>query len=114
MTTDRRPPIDEAFAAQFLLQVSDRLPSTELERWRAAAPSIRSDAAQIAKENARFAEFFHRNGAPEVTATLCALDDIWAEELRKPGYGVHFERPTTLAKGDDACRFQFTKIDPPE
>jgi hypothetical protein len=60
-----------------------------------------------------FNEFFRQNGAPEITPILCALDDVWADELCKPKYGVHFERPTTLARGDDACRFQFTKTEVP-
>lgn len=62
-------------------------------------------------ERCLFNEFFRRNGAPEVTPILCALDNVWADELSKPKYGVRFERPTTLAKGDDACRFQFTKTE---
>lgn len=57
-----------------------------------------------------FADFFVANGAPAVTPVLCALDMVWAEELAHPRYGVRFERPTTLAAGDDACRFQFTRI----
>ena len=65
-------------------------------------------------ERCLFNEFFRQNGAPEVTPILCALDNIWADELSKPRYGVRFERPTTLAKGDDACRFQFTKTEAPE
>lgn len=57
-----------------------------------------------------FNDFFRANGAPEVTPICCAIDDLWAEELEKPQYGVRFDRPTTLARGDDMCRFQFTKI----
>jgi hypothetical protein len=60
-------------------------------------------------ETCLFNEFFRRNAAPEVTPILCALDNVWADELSKPRYGVRFERPTTLAKGDDVCRFQFSK-----
>ena len=212
--------IDDAFASQFLRGVSERLTSTELERWQADQVAIRPDASRIAEENARLAEdpaagrwiqlssmllatyrslrsslgdekraltilrealtrplqgqitsyiqarfgisqdapqeafhhvsenfksrgelsfgrsfryvdaihddrrafvnierclfneFFRRNGAPEITPILCALDNVWADELSKPRYGVRFERPTTLAKGDDACRFQFTKTEP--
>jgi hypothetical protein len=59
-------------------------------------------------ERCLFNEFFRKNGAPEVTAIMCAFDNVWAEELSKPEYGVRFERPTTLARGDDACRFQFS------
>jgi len=65
-------------------------------------------------ERCLFHEFFRRNGALEVTPILCALDNVWADELSKARYGVRFERPTTLARGDDACRFQFTKTEPPE
>jgi hypothetical protein len=65
-------------------------------------------------ERCLFNEFFRRNGAPEVTSVLCAVDHVWVDELSKPRYGVRFERPTTLAKGDDACRFQFTKTEAPE
>jgi hypothetical protein len=56
-----------------------------------------------------FDDFFRANGRPEVTPIFCAMDNLWAEELEKPKYGVRFERPTTLARGDDMCRFQFTK-----
>jgi hypothetical protein len=56
-----------------------------------------------------FDDFFRANGIPEVTSIFCAMDNLWAEELEKPQYGVRFERPTTLARGDDMCRFQFTK-----
>jgi len=56
-----------------------------------------------------FNDFFRANGAAEVTPIFCAMDNLWAEELEKPQYGVRFERPTTLAGGDDMCRFQFTK-----
>jgi hypothetical protein len=220
METDRKPPIDDAFASQFLLGVSERLTSAESRRWQAAQASVRSDASRIAEENAQLAEdraaerwiglssmllatyrslcsslgdeqrtlailrealtgplreqitsyiearfgisqdtpqeafdrvsqnfksrgevsfgrsfryvddirderrafvnierclfdeFFRRNRAPEITPLLCALDNVWADELSKPRYGVRFERPTTLAEGDDACRFQFTKTEP--
>jgi hypothetical protein len=52
-------------------------------------------------------------GAPRLltmTPLFCALDKVWAEALEQPQYGVRFERPTTLARGDDVCRFQFHKV----
>ena len=61
-------------------------------------------------ERCFFNEFFRANQASELTPLFCALDKVWAEALEQPRYGVRFERPTTLAKGDDACRFQFHKI----
>lgn len=59
-------------------------------------------------ERCSFNEFFRRNGAPELTAVMCAFDTVRAEELSNPEYGLRFERPTTLGWGDDLCRFQFT------
>lgn len=56
-----------------------------------------------------FNDFFRANGAPEVTSIFCALDNVWADALRESRYGVRFDRPTTLAQGDDVCRFQFSK-----
>jgi hypothetical protein len=56
-----------------------------------------------------FNDFFRANGAAEVTPVFCALDLVWADELKKEKYGVHFERPTVLSQGDDMCRFQFFK-----
>jgi hypothetical protein len=222
METERKAPIDDAFASQFLRGVSEQLTSAESERWQAAEASVRLDADRIAEENARLAEdsaalrwialssmllatyksllsslggekrtlailgealtgpfreqissyiearfgitqdapeqafhlvsqnfksrgevsfgrsfryvddvrderrafvnierclfneFFRQNHAPEITPILCALDNVWADELSEPRYSVRFERPTTLAKGDDACRFQFTKTGPSE
>ena len=57
-----------------------------------------------------FNDFFAANGAPEVTPILCAMDAVWAEETAHPRYGLHFERPTTLAAGGDACRFQLLRL----
>ena len=61
-----------------------------------------------------FNDFFRANGAPEVTRVFCALDNVWADAIQDPKYGVRFERPTTLAQGDDACRFQFSRTSPTE
>jgi hypothetical protein len=63
-------------------------------------------------ERCFFNDFFRANRAPVVTSLFCALDKVWAEPLEEHRYGVRFERPTTLANGDDACRFQFHKRDP--
>jgi hypothetical protein len=60
-------------------------------------------------ERCFFNDFFRANQAPEVTSVFCALDKVWAEALENHRYGVRFERPTTLANGDDVCRFQFFK-----
>jgi hypothetical protein len=54
-------------------------------------------------------DFFRANGAPEMTPVFCAYDDTWGDMLANGEYGVQFERPTTLAAGDDMCRFQFRR-----
>ena len=68
------------------------------------------DRSHINVTKCFFNDFFAANGAPEVTPVLCAMDAVWAEETEHPRYGVHFERPTTLAAGGDACRFQFSRL----
>ena len=55
-----------------------------------------------------FADFFLDNGAPEVLHLLCVQDYVWADALEE--YRIRFERPTTLAEGSDACRFQFFRV----
>lgn len=61
-----------------------------------------------------FNDFFRAHRAPELTPVFCALDSIWVDELHQPRYGLRFDRPTTLAAGDDACRFQFSRAAGPE
>ena len=56
-----------------------------------------------------FNDFYRAHGAPELTALFCALDGVWIEELHRARYKTRFERPTTLANGHDACRFQFSR-----
>ncbi len=56
-----------------------------------------------------FNDFFRKNNAPELTPIFCAMDMVWADEMNSGEYDVRFERPTTLAAGSDACRFQFFK-----
>ncbi len=58
-----------------------------------------------------FNDFCRTHGAPELTALFCALDGVWIEELHQGPYKTHVERPTTLAAGEDACRFQFSRKD---
>ncbi len=56
-----------------------------------------------------FNDFFRANDAPELTPLFCYMDTLWADALHEGEYNVRFERPTTLAAGDDMCRFQFTR-----
>jgi hypothetical protein len=44
-------------------------------------------------------------GAPELTAHLCAADDLLFGDLP----GVSWERTKTLARGDDRCNFRFCR-----
>ena len=52
-----------------------------------------------------FADFFLSHDARDVLYIICGADYVWADALEK--YGVRMERPTMLAEGSDACRFQF-------
>ncbi|ETX08823.1 MAG: hypothetical protein ETSY2_03070 [Candidatus Entotheonella gemina] len=56
-----------------------------------------------------FNDFFRANDAPALTPLFCFMDTLWADALHKGEYNVRFERPTTLAAGDDMCRFQFSR-----
>jgi predicted nucleic-acid-binding Zn-ribbon protein len=56
-----------------------------------------------------FHEYFMRHGRPELTKLMCDWDNNWADALRK-SKEVRFDRPTTIAAGDDSCAFQFRKV----
>jgi hypothetical protein len=58
-----------------------------------------------------FNDVCRAQGAPELAPLFCALDAVWIEELHKARYAAHFERPTTLAAGNDVCRFQFSRVE---
>jgi len=61
-------------------------------------------------ETCFFDRFFRLHKAEDLTSLLCRLDIVWAEELHQRCPTVEFSRPTTLAAGDDACRFQFHRV----
>jgi hypothetical protein len=44
-------------------------------------------------------------GAPELTAHLCAIDDLLYGDLP----GISWERTKTLGRGDDRCNFRFCR-----
>ena len=72
------------------------------------------DGVSFYSENIKqcgYHEFFKANGAPELTILLCDWDNNWADEIKPDKHGIEFSRPTTIAKGDDMCRFQFRKVD---
>ena len=45
-------------------------------------------------------------GAPELTAHLCAIDDLLYGDLP----GIAWERTKTLGRGDDRCDFRFRRV----
>ena len=96
----------EAFA-----RIAETFQSRGQERFGCAFTFVsdgQDDARSFTKiTKCLFNDFFRANDAGELTAVCCAMDYVWAEELAHPRYGVRFERPTTLAAGDDACRFRF-------
>lgn len=48
-------------------------------------------------------------GAAELTSLFCAYDSNWIDAIESARDGIRFERPATLAAGDDACRFVFLR-----
>lgn len=52
-------------------------------------------------------EFFKRNLCPELTVIFCEWDVLWADEIGKQDCGIRFERPCTLGRGGECCRFEF-------
>lgn len=51
------------------------------------------------------AEFFRRQGAPEVGPLICKLDDVTVEAID----GVELERTGTIAAGATRCDFRYKK-----
>lgn len=47
-----------------------------------------------------------RHGADDLINLFCAWDRTWIEALPEK---IDFRRPTTLAQGHDACRFEFRR-----
>lgn len=103
---------EEAFA-----RIAETFQSRGQERFGRAfrfVPDGRDDDRSFTKiTRCLFDDFFRANNAGELTVVCCAMDYVWAEELAHPRYGVRFERPTTLAAGDDACRFRFFRSSSP-
>lgn len=69
-----------------------------------------SDQSFVDIRRCFFDDFFNANGAPELTPLFCYMDTLWADALHAGKYNVRFERPTTLAAGDDRCRFHFARV----
>ncbi|MFC3884880.1 L-2-amino-thiazoline-4-carboxylic acid hydrolase [Bacillus songklensis] len=57
-----------------------------------------------------FFDFFRSHDALEMMPLFCSLDNIWGDLLKNPKYGVRFERPQLLSKGDPHCSFQFENL----
>ena len=104
-----------------LVQILGRLPDPFavlriLNRWALKARYPREgwrfewveDSDQCIAYDAR--ECFYLNvltacGAPELTAHLCAIDDLLYGDLP----GISWERTKTLGRGDDRCDFRFCR-----
>ena len=56
-------------------------------------------------------DYFRSHGASDLTQLFCAYDRLWIDEIETSRDKVSFDRPTTLACGDDCCRFSFKRVD---
>ncbi len=52
-------------------------------------------------------DYFRSVGCAHLTRLFCAFDRLWIDQIDPRRDEVRFERPTTLAQGDDCCRFAF-------
>lgn len=55
-------------------------------------------------------DYFRAHGAPDLIQVFCAFDKLWIDEIKASRDKVRFDRPTTLANGDDFCRFAFKRV----
>jgi len=55
-----------------------------------------------------YADFFKRNGTPELTYLFCAWDRAYFDSIPAK-YNVRFDRPKTIADGDDVCLFKLRR-----
>ena len=78
--------------------------------FRYVQEALDEDRYHIRIEKCFFNQFLRDHQAEDLTPLLCRLDIVWADELHRRCSTVRFARPTTLASGDDACRFQFAHI----
>jgi len=96
----------------------DRIANCFIERgesrfgsaFRYAQDVLDEERCFVRIEKCFFDSFFRTHQAEDLTPLLCRLDIVWTEELHRRCSTVAFSRPTTLAAGDDACRFQFVRV----
>ena len=55
-------------------------------------------------------DYFRQHGAPDLIQLFCAFDKLWIDEIKPSRDKVRFDRPTTLARGDECCRFVFRRV----
>ena len=84
--------------------------------WMAAGEAFgfewpRDDATAYHVEirSCAFVRFCAAEGMPEVGPLLCEFDASWIEAIDTPRHRLRFVRPTTIAWGDDRCRFYFDR-----
>ena len=80
-----------------------------LERMKESDAFIFGTPNHMRTVTAPLLNFFARNGAPELTRVLCAMDMVWADEMNAGPYNVVFQRPSMMSAGGDKCRFQFRR-----
>ncbi len=106
--------VSRAEPEQAFQRVSENFLSRGQERFGAHFTYERdvSDAARsfVSITRCLYNDVLRRVCCPEVIPVFCAMDAIWAADVTHPRYKLRFERPTTLAAGDDKCRFQFFKV----
>ena len=54
-------------------------------------------------------DYFKGHDAAELTLIFCDWDTNWSSAIDVTCHRFRFERPTTIGRGDDVCRFRFTR-----
>lgn len=72
------------------------------------------DAVEMRVERCFFLDVLARHGVPELTTVLCAWDAQWLRAADPAATRLRTERTSTLARGDDACRFRVVRTDDPQ
>lgn len=94
----------DASRAAFARGLSTRIVNATLEGEVADASGLRFEVRRCT-----FVGWLGALGRADLAPLFCEVDAAFAE---RPGTGMRLVRPTTLAAGDDRCRFRFERTDP--
>lgn len=69
-----------------------------------------ADKHEFIYNSCLYNQFFTKNSTPELTQIVCHSDRAWIDVINSSKYPIQFQRPSTLANGQDSCIFRFVKL----